>query len=361
MKSPFDRNSKRESAARHRQKLMDEFNSKYKSEDACMRALLAEIAVSECYRCGSERLIYSSSRRNARCADCKMKLSFTAGTFFDGITRARPWLAAIWLLERGADINAHQLHLMVDVAYSTAWVILKKIFFVVQVHMDGEREKILERSRLFAKIFCKRSTRTPVCQHPRLEQDAIENQETPDSAPPPQDSFDETEQDSGPSGEEQVDLTGDQKKVFDLLSDEPIKFDSLCARTGFSASHLITLLTMLEILGCAVRCAGDSFARTSNQSEKSLPALTGRSSTGDRSSNLVDAALDFLKRNFHGISRKYLQTYLAAFWCRADRERWACGSLWAACRASGRITLLSILDYVSPIDISLMPLAESME
>lgn len=153
MKSPFDRDSKQESAARHRQKLMDEFNSKYKSEEACMKALLAEIAVSECYRCGSTHLVYSSTRRNARCADCKMKLSFTAGTFFDGITRARPWLAAIWLLERGADLNANQLHLMVDVAYSTAWVILKKIFFVVQVHMDGEGEKIWERSRAFAKIF----------------------------------------------------------------------------------------------------------------------------------------------------------------------------------------------------------------
>lgn len=56
-----------------------------------------------------------------------------AGADFDRVAEARPWLLAIWMLERGAELNAHRLHLMAGVAYSTAWNIMKK----VQSFMQG--------------------------------------------------------------------------------------------------------------------------------------------------------------------------------------------------------------------------------
>jgi hypothetical protein len=40
----------------------------------------------------------------------------------------RPWLAAIWLTEKGVSINAFKFHNLVGIGYSSAWRLLNKLW-----------------------------------------------------------------------------------------------------------------------------------------------------------------------------------------------------------------------------------------
>lgn len=57
---------------------------------------------------------------------------------------------------------------------------------------------------------------------------------------------------------------------------------------------------------------------------------------------------DFVRRVFQGISRKYLQLYLAVYWCSLNRRRWGVGRLFSACMRSRRRCYRARLNFVSP-------------
>ncbi|HEY9758574.1 MAG TPA: hypothetical protein V6C97_25640 [Oculatellaceae cyanobacterium] len=62
----------------------------------------------------------------------------------------------------------------------------------------------------------------------------------------------------------------------------------------------------------------------------------------------------FLFQNFDGVSRKYIQLYLAAYWCYKDRTRWFSEQLFSACFRSPPVSYAEILLYSSPRDLKVI-------
>lgn len=54
-----------------------------------------------------------------------------------------------------------------------------------------------------------------------------------------------------------VELYGREREVFELISLEPVHFDSLCGKSGMSAPEMSAVLTMLELAGVVERLPGD--------------------------------------------------------------------------------------------------------
>jgi DNA processing protein len=56
-------------------------------------------------------------------------------------------------------------------------------------------------------------------------------------------------------------LFGREKEVYDLLSHDPVCFDSLMEQTGMAAGELSAALIMLELGGTIIRVPGDAYVR----------------------------------------------------------------------------------------------------
>lgn len=248
--------------------LWQEFNSTYPDEAACVeticKALHGEL---KCKNCGSSRIHRHYGQRVGRCSDCKTDIYITAGTFFHGIRTFRPWLAAIWLRERGIAVRSTMLVALLPIASSSAWHLLKKIDFVVQNLLSEEDSAQAVSSAMFAQTIKKRSKETPARQHPYAEQEELEKQ-------------------------------------------NPLHHKS---PMGLSSDTLASL----------------------------------------------SDGVHFICASFQGISRKYLQPYLAAHWSQSDKSRWKEGILMYECGRSRYISGEEISGFVSPPLVKIMPLAES--
>lgn len=187
--------------------------------------------------------------------DCMEALRL-AGTAFDRIAEARPWLLAIWMLERGAEINAHRLHLIAGVAYSTAWNIMKKA-----------RSFMLDTTKCI-QIDCLRRSEGRVSAAPGRTS-TEPNPETIETVP--------IGTEIVPIGSEAVpigivsdtdrfaDLTvgAPCRTIWDLLADGPVSTDRLFAETRLSAGELGAALTYLELDGLIFAASGGYYHRTS--------------------------------------------------------------------------------------------------
>src|SRR5262249_32070348 len=115
--------------------------------------------------------------------------------------------------------------------------------------------------------------------------------------------------------------------------------------------QLSAALTMLEFSGIATCMPGDWYAiRTALKARpvRSMSPHSHLSAAGQSLVNAIESALAFFRTTFHGVSRKYLQLFLALNWCRTDRTSWPLGALLAACHQSDPITEADVLAYVSP-------------
>jgi len=110
---------------------------------------------------------------------------------------------------------------------------------------------------------------------------------------------------------------------------------------------------MLELAGVAVRLPGDSYVRAVADAVVACPGSDDRASDG--SGGLIQLFMDFVRVHNHGISRKYLQKYLAGHWCHRDRHSWGAGSLLLACLRSGPVSCRQILEYVSSPLVRVLP------
>lgn len=250
--------------------LWQEFNSTYPDEAVCVEticdALHGEL---KCKTCGSSRVLRQYGQRLGRCGDCKADIYITAGTFFHGIRSFRPWLAAIWLRERGIAVKSTMLATLLPIAVSSAWHLLKKIDFVVQNLLSEEDSAQAVSSALFARTIKKRSKETPARRHPYAEQEELDKQ------------------------------------------------------TGHSLLH-----------SSPISLSADTLASLSD-------------------------GVHFICASFQGISRKYLQPYLAAHWSQSDKLRWPQGNLMYECGRSRYISGEEISGFVSPPLVKIMPLTES--
>jgi len=261
---------------------------------------------------------------------------------------------------------------LLNIAQSSAHAILEWVRFTIQNLLPADAP--LVHSSLFTPVFWKRSRETPARERPVAEQDEMEkmaaSDENPVHAPGSQEVTDNST-DLLPDFTSTDDLVPDeqskehsdfnrddtrssdaysnmQEQVYELLSGSPLHFDALFERADIPVGTLSACLTMLELQGKAERLAGDWYVRRKPKPRKSKPA--------QEMTATVEAFIEFIRVNFRGISRKYLQSYLAAFWCHTDRSHWSTDAIWQTCLGSRPVTYRQTRQYVTPVWVTLLPL-----
>lgn len=356
--------------------LLQQFDVLFPTEKDCIEELYKranEEGLSKCRYCEKQTIERQYGERTVWCTDCRKKTWITSGTFFHGIRAVKPWLAAIWFMENGIILSSSKFHKMIGIAQSSALNIFKKVTTVLEQRMQETKVS----SGLFVGIFCKRSRETPAREHPVSEQKEIEKATKEGNLSGEAKSFfavDIAEKEKiEPIDKSVLEMSNEEKKIYDLLSTEPININSLSEKTGFGIQELSVLLTMLELSGTAVRVAGGRYVRNQSGEIDDIKVVardTGPSDrkndfivlgeTGDNSKNktprkkrkkqAVEACIKFVRHYFHGISRKYVQNYLAGYWwCYSEAKNKNAGKLLAWCMQYGRLDSSDILAYVSPL------------
>ncbi len=342
-------------------------DKQFPTEEACVEEIWRRMhRQRKCDSCGSSTMKRDFGARFGRCNGCNKKIWITSGTIFERMRNARAHLVPICLVERGMPFNAGQLQRLAGIAYSSAWAIFQKV--MNEVNQVMIEKGIPVSSFDFNEIICKRSRETEARRHPSTEQEEVisqlverDSKEVIDHIieskislflnPRTEANLGETENkgtisipskndDHGPSSN----FCSSEKLIYKLLSSQPASIDQLAVATGLETKVVAAALTMLE-LAQLIKCGpGDLFIR-------STEALVAVLSPSPRDANVISEisrAIDFIRRHFHGVSRKYLQNYLAAYWCAVDRARWRKGALFKQCirsRSRGRTELKL---YVSP-------------
>lgn len=355
--------------------LWQEFNMQFATQASCVNAIFyvaSNIGLLSCRYCGSNELQGSYGARVLKCLDCNKHTWFTAGTFFNRIRRPRAWLAAIWFMEHGAAISSSKLSQLVGISQSSALAMLKKLTTVIENHMNDI--SLAVPSAIFSDVICKRSRQTPAEAHPVAEQEEMErkaeslehnsmdgrsncskdnNIYLEDADCGKDDSkndclkknYSEIER-----GDRTQEFQGLEQEIYELLSDVPISANQLSIRTGAQISEVAVALVILELRDAITRLPGDQYIRN-------LPKKNSVYLEDCHIQNIVLATRKFIGEHFHGISRKYLQNYLAFYWCYVDRDRWHCGSLLEACLQFRPVTYIEILNYISPLIVKALPVS----
>ncbi len=305
----------------------------------------------KCKFCESTNLSKEYGDRTALCLPCGKITHLTASTVFHGVRMVREWVIIICLLEDGVSFSESMVAEVIGMARSSVSAMMKKLFLIVSTNM-GEKS-VITNSAEFLPVVCKRSLETPAKKHPRAEQtvfDELAQAEAGESIEGIVEKaiaeiFQNVTIPKGSTvGDNVPDKWANEKKVFLLLSGDPVGFDSLSHSSNFNAAELSATLTTLELAGLIEPVAGNRFVRR-------RLILSRTNAKTDQTNAQVDLVpfFDFIRNTYHGISRKYLQPYLGAFWCFIDRKRWTVGALFRACLKAPRITNTDLLSFVSPL------------
>jgi len=374
-------------------RLWEEFQSSFPTETDCLEQLYKgtyDSGIFTCRHCHSADVVKNTDGRTINCKACRKTTWLTAGTFFRYIKRPKAWWAAIWLRGQGVALSISAFTKLVNVAYPTAWNISRKLDLVIANQMPPDAMTTVASA--FVLAICKRSVDTPARAHPYSEI-ADREKESPcnfdgtAACPAAAQTESSTKLDGMPSGSDgnpgsdarqQQDMgldlsTDDGKKIHmviereselcAVLSEQPIHFDELVNRTRMSSGELSATLTMMELSGAAKRLAGDHYVRSyrlENQGATRSPVDSIRRVSPAVTLPVVQDAVHFLRATFHGVSLKYLQLCLAAFWCHVDRATWACDYLLEACQKLDPIRDSDVKAYVSPVLIKLACGQQSM-
>jgi DNA-binding MarR family transcriptional regulator len=304
----------------------------------------------QCKHCGSRDVYGAIGERYGTCRSCGKNSSFTAGTLFNRIRKVHAWLLAIWLMGQGITVNANQLHILANIAAATASEILKRISLVINTDMVANCHAVSVFSVSFSSTFLRRSRETPANEHPIAEQAEMEKRELETTG---SNQSTTTEKPYGEKNREATsthsasELSGPAKKVFDFLSTQPLHLNYICKQTGLSVPTAASILVQLELEGLVETVFGDRYILSTAATATSLAHASAPTTA-------VDNIIEHIRRDFQGISRKYLQLYLAAHWCRVDRGRWSFESLLKACRSYRDIRNHEIRAFVSPLVVKVM-------
>lgn len=292
--------------------------------------------------CGSPTIVREACSRTFSCSRCRAKVWFTAGTMFYRVKQFKAWLGSIWMMENGVALAGCRLAKLAGVALATAHHIQKTIRLVVENCFDVEAPSV--PSALFASILTKRSRTTSADTHPSDELETVVEggQAAEESKPGFNDYQSEATgftADGAKPGQANAqfsssNLSENELKVLDCISFVPVSFDSLCVLTGLSAGIISSAVVMLELFDLIVSLDGNFFVRKKmgQSSHESREIFT------EAVCSVIHSTNHFIWSFHHGVSFKWLQSFLAMIWFFSDRERWTRGSLLVACMKSGPIS-----------------------
>lgn len=304
-----------------------EFVLLYPAEVDCIETIYQALYESNkvfCHHCSGRNVEHNFGERVVRCSDCKQLSWFTADTFFHHMRVARPLLLAMFLLGKGVYFNSSTLHKLTGIAHSSATYIYKKIMAVVTRSMPDQSMEV--PSAMFLSIMTKRSIETPAREHPSSEEEAFARR------CPKNVGVDEALDD----------LTPAEKATRLCLGDGVKTIDELHYATGLGIPEICAALTGLQLMGLILELPGarfklNEFSTSVSQSLHDLCATVTK----------------HIRHFFQGVSRKYLQYYVSAYWTWIDRTRWSMQSLLSECSHAARVVDQEIDQFVTAAGVRL--------
>lgn len=337
-----------------------EFKERFPTLEACMSALwkLFNLHKVQCTRCGKQ--LATGSDRSVSCPNCRKKNWVTASTALNNVERPDVWLAIVLLQGSGVPFSSSKLAILLKAANGTVKNARLKIALATTDWMKEEEPHAVSSAEMIA-IYDRHSLATPYHQHPRAEQQEMEERAREREsvfanmhhfAPPDHsETLSPTKTDEVPGnnecGDSSLDTTGNavdpKQEVLRLLADGPLHFDILAVKTGLDVGTLNSLLTILELDGEIQSIGICRFAsKCVRQSKKTILAPDIR--------QFIQDFIEFVKTYHHGISRKYVQLYMASYWYHLCRNSFTPIRLTAVWKARGYISSEELKAYISPLD-----------
>ena len=336
------------------------------TDEDCMEELIITVRANDpaTCGCGSRSFQRKYGEREGKCKKCrKWKWFLSEYEFFRGLKKPRLYLLLLRVLSKGLVFNKSQLAKASEVYYSTSWNLLSKLAAALLVSLTDAEDLTEIDSAVFAAVFMRRSSETPAQKAPIFEQQAFEEAESgPGSDAETDDVVDDSNQPNNPVEDERLaQLTPLQQAVFELIGAIPVTFESLkkslddSSNDSFSASvsSLLSALTVLELSGLIVCLAGDRYVRADQSSGTAKPA--SKPIKRQASIDVAASAIEFIRATYGGVSRKYLQYYIADF-CRVVNHRLekALFSATNIISATAEIGFGEVRAYVSPLRVIIL-------
>lgn len=293
----------------------DEFLEKFQSSEACLQELCRISQVEQCCKnCLSVDVEVIENGRAGKCFQCKCITWFTAGTILAHIKDPKARLAAIFLTTAGVVLNSVEFSKLVLISQSSALGILNWLRISALPLLSSKSE--LVHSSHFSSVFCRRSRETPAGSHPVAEQEAMEETQ---ASLVDQNSDSDTDDRSMKGNIEPTAILSDNidgsqtgefetQRILHLLSrsNESLSFDQICHNSTLEVGSLSALLVLLELKDQVKRLKGDYYEIYVQKPKPAIP----KQQTLEAIANFIQ----FVQCYFGGISRRYLQPYLSAFW-----------------------------------------------
>lgn len=335
---------------------LERFHKQFPSDRHCIEELIRRLDLDRCKKCNSRSVSREFGARILRCQLCHMRSWVFAGTFFERMRRPSLHLGVIWLHDEGFVPSAKCLEEPFNASYSSVFNVLKRVRETAATLLMQSVDRVTIKA--FNRVFCRRSRETPAGEHPSFEVveasttasdsvDSLRNSQSEGFAskdatmksmsevPPRVDTSLDQEQ----TGEAEP-LSPTEKSIFEALSTEPMSFDAIIASTGKKAAEVNVALTMLEFSGLAQRLPGDRYVLMKPVEIQPRERAENLSS--------VFKICGFVKHFYGGISRKYLQSYIASFWMSTDQAYWSKGRLFEVVLKVGANRKLADLLYRAP-------------
>jgi hypothetical protein len=332
---------KKEYEAQREERLLElfaQFNKEYPTEGACLRALCQgndyPDGLLKCPYCQILQVPGDLEARKTKCLNCNREIWVTAQGTFRNSRKPRAWLAYAWLMDHGMIINPNRFHLLLEIAASTAANIFKTITVGRLPVLDALKDNI--ESAVFKDLYIRRSIETPAQSHPVTEQNVVDradpqeaeafhenmtSSEPPDKQKSPDNAAKSAASTTFSKKQKNSEaLSMRERMIFEKLSKEPLHIDRICEMVPLEPRLVSAILTTLELKGVARRLPGDRYAIAEKPQSQAFETKDRSSFNANVNENINKALLvsinmfhDFIYLTFQGISRKYLELYLACF------------------------------------------------
>ena len=302
----------------------------------------------KCGSCGSSNLMHEYGSRADKCIDCGTEIWLTSGTFFGGAKKLKHWVAYIALIQEKFLISQAGFARAFGVSQSTAWATFHSISEVLKDVMDDEL--YVSGSIQFLDLFTKRSKETEVGLHPISEEAEVgarlKAQKLQEMGVEVLADASTSSDNSEPETENIPSLSDAQKLLYESLRRKRKHLNFICTETNLPEEQVVNDLIMLGFLGLVTSLGGNWFQRTCDlhlEESGLVPVIDD-----PRQRRVINRLIVTIKKAHHGCSRKYLQNYLAVYWCLIDRETWSENALWRVASAADFPKLKNVVAYVTP-------------
>lgn len=310
-------------------RIYSDFNERHSTDEHCTEVIVKEGFKDYCCeRCKCPDVHRNWGESTLRCTRCASITHLFADTFFERVELTKAYLFAIRLKERGIGISKNRFSKLLRISGSASWELWTKLDLLIARNMPKSSELVCTGA--FDAVLTKRSSETEARKHPLSEQEVLDKKMRQKEGEASK-SETASEVDAEPADE----WDEAKRRVFESLSDEPTDIDWLCDRIDLPINHVLAAIAMLEIEQIVTVNSG--WVVRSTQSIKGATAPAG-----------FECTLEFLQHVHHGISRKQVQPYAAAFWCYKNGPSWSGGSLLELCAKSPPISRFELRSYVSP-------------